>query len=201
MTSTSLTLSGTAQAIGSGQVLQAIISVDEYGYGELGIVGTSEVVRILGFEKYKLTGPNGRAFDASQWTLKGFGPASIFLQPAPASVAAPAAATYSSKTSFNQFLDSVFNNLFIAGGYQYTLKSGGSPVTIRANIEDQQILVGDGVTQSQGIQRTGMFIIDDLPDGWGVGDTVVYAGITYKCVEVMEQDEYTVTMALNRQAK
>lgn len=98
-------------------------------------------------------------------------------------------------------LDSAFDNLFVAGGYIYTLKGGSSGQTIRACIEDQQVLVGDGITQAQGIQRTGIFIIDDLPVGWGIGDTLVYQGVTYRTVEILEQDEWTVTMALSKQAK
>jgi hypothetical protein len=46
-----------------------------------------------------------------------------------------------------------------------------------------------------------MIIAADLPDGWSVGDTVTYRSITYRTVEVIEQDEYSVTFALSKQSK
>ena len=201
MTSKTLTLSGSPQVIGNGATLQAIIYVSNGGVGRLRLTADNKQVQIISRERFILTGPNARSFEASDFSMTGTGEAVIYLQDAPSEPIPPDPFQYSSRVSFSAMLDSAFDNLFVAGGYVYTLKGGSVGQTIRVCIEDQQILVGDGITQAQGIQRTGMFIVDDLPDGWGVGDTVVYGGITYRTVEVLEQDEYTVTMSLNRQAK
>jgi len=201
MTSKTLTLSGSPQVIGNGETLQAIIYVSNGGVGQLRLTADNEQVQIISRERFILTGPNERSFEASDFSMTGTGDAVIYLQEAPSEPIPPDPFQYSSQVSFATMLDSAFDNLFIAGGYVYTLKGGSSGQTIRVCIEDQQVLVGDGITQAQGIQRTGIFIINDLPVGWGIGDTLVYQGVTYRTVEILEQDEWTVTMALSKQAK
>lgn len=201
MTSTELTLTATPQAIGTGNVLQAIIYVDKGGSGQLRLTADNELVAIVGRERFILAGPNGRAIDAGDWSMTGSGRAVIFLQEAPSEPIPPSPFAYSSKVTFGEMLNGAFENLFIADALQYTLKGQLSAQTVRVSVEDQQIIVGDGLTQSQGIQRTAMALIADLPEGWGVGDTIQYAGTNYRTVEIIDQDEYSVTFALSKQPK
>ena len=201
MISNELTLTATPQAIGTGSVLQAIIYIDTGGKGELRLTSGNKLVAIIDRERFILKGPNSRPIEAAEWSLTGTGQAVVFLQEAPSEPVPPSPFVYSSRDSFNLMLDSAFGNRFIADPVEFTLKTGGSEVSVRANVEDQQTIVGDGLTQAQGIQRTAMIIAADLPAGWSIGDTVTYRSITYRTVEVIEQDEYSVTFALSKQPK
>ena len=144
---------------------------------------------------FTISGARGRALDISNFKLKGSGSAVVFKFTDTVLVPSVNIETYNAETNFNDGLARMFKDEFLTDQVTWGI------YTLRAVIEDQQIILGDGATQYQTISKAATFILDDLPTGWTIGDTFTLNGITWNTTEVVEQDQYTVKFLISQNTR
>ena len=144
---------------------------------------------------FTISGARGRALDISDFKLKGSGSAVVFKFTDTVLVPSVNIETYNAETNFNDGLARMFKDEFLTDQVTWGI------YTLRAVIEDQQIILGDGATQYQTISKAATFILDDLPTGWTIGDTFTLNGITWNTTEVVEQDQYTVKFLISQNSR
>lgn len=157
-------------------------------------------VQLFG-EPFTVSGARERNIDTADWYLEGPGTAVVWIYPT-IGVLSPAVTVdeYNAETNFSTLLDNMFLDKFLTDEVTYTLAAGGTS-TLRASIEDERILIGDGQTQYQTLLKTAHFKVADMPTGYKVGDTVTISGVAWKANEILEQDQYTVKFALSKTAR
>lgn len=193
MESASITVNGNSVSLGSGsynaislKLISGTVSFHS-GTHTQNIPLTNSIFRIEGVR--------GRPIEISDFKLKGAGHVVVWLHVDTVITPSVNVDTYNPDTNFENALDRMFLDEFLTDSVTW----GSS--TIRAVIEDQQIVIGEGSTQYQTTQKAATFIIDDLPSGWTVGDTFTLNGTTWNTLEVVEQDQYTVKFLISQNTR
>lgn len=193
MESDTYNVSGT-QSIGTGEYNRVSFRLIS-GAVSLIVTGSGHKIPIQGTISMAVDGVRNRPINISDLQLSGFGNVVVWKYPDTPITSSVNVDSYSAETNFTSALERMFLDEFLTDPVTWS----GS--TLRAVIEDQEVVIGDGATQYQTTQKAATFKIADLPSGWTVGDTFIKNGTTYNTVEVVEQDEYTVKFLISQQAR
>lgn len=193
MESAKITVSGSTASLGSGQYKRVLLQ-RESGSVSFHVGNTSESIA-LGNDIFEINGPRGKVFDISLFSVTGTGQVTVVKFPDTSSEPVVNEETYSPESNFNNLLDEMFLDKFITRDVTW------KTTPLRASELDEEILVGDGISQHQTIQKTLEFKIADLPSDWKIGDAVTIGESTYYANAVMEQDAYTVKILMSKNTR